>query len=100
MKRERGRASASEGSSGRCIVQQGDAAGWRIFPPEAIRSSSHVRFEGGSVNKKVLVGVLIGVLVLAAAGVGYGAYSVAKKGNEQDRRAEVIAQSRVVDDKL
>ncbi|MGB4592889.1 MAG: hypothetical protein WBI63_03830 [Coriobacteriia bacterium] len=52
------------------------------------------------MNKKVLVGVLIGVLVLAAAGVGYGAYSVAKKGNEQDRRAEVIAQSRVVDDKL
>lgn len=61
---------------------------------------SRSRREGGFVNKKVLVGVLVGVLVLAAAGVGYGAYSVAKKGNEQDRRAEVVAKTRVLDDKL
>jgi hypothetical protein len=52
------------------------------------------------VNKKVLVGALVGVLVLAASGVGYAAYRVAQKGNEQDRRAAVVTQSRAVDEKL
>lgn len=52
------------------------------------------------MNKKVLIGVLVGVLVLAASGVGYAAYRVAQKGDEQDRRAAVVAQSRAVDEKL
>lgn len=52
------------------------------------------------MNKKVLVGALVGVLVLAASGVGFAAYRVAQKGNEQDRRAAVVAQSRAVDEKL
>lgn len=52
------------------------------------------------MNKKVLIGVLIGVLVVGIAGVGYAAFRVSEQGNEQERRAQVIAQSRAVDAKL
>ncbi len=52
------------------------------------------------MNKKVLVGVLIAVLVLGAAGVGFAAWKVAQKGNEQDRRAEVVSKSRAIDERL
>jgi len=52
------------------------------------------------MKRSVVLGGPRGVLDVTAAGVGYAAYTVSAKGNEQDRKAEVIASSRAVDDKF
>jgi len=52
------------------------------------------------MKRNVIIGLVIGVLVIAAAGVGYSAWQVKQRGDEQDRKAEVVATTRAVDDKL
>ncbi len=52
------------------------------------------------MKRSWVIGVVVGVLVLAAAGVGYAAYRVNEQGNEQDRAAEVVVASKKVDDEL
>jgi hypothetical protein len=52
------------------------------------------------MKRSWVIGVVVGVLVIAAAGVGYAAFRVNEKGNEQDRAAEVVVASNKVDDEL
>jgi flagellar basal body-associated protein FliL len=50
--------------------------------------------------KRLLVVGVVGTLVFAVAGVGYGAWRVAAQGQEHERQAAVMAGARVVDDQL
>lgn len=52
------------------------------------------------MKRSWVIGIVIGVLVIAAAGVGYAAFRVNERGNEQDRAAEVVAKANLVDDEL
>lgn len=52
------------------------------------------------MKRSVVLGVAIGAIVIAVAGVGYWALQVGAKGSEQDRKADVVTTSRAVDDKL
>lgn len=52
------------------------------------------------MKRSVVIGLVVGVIVVAAGGVGYAAYKVNLQGNEQDRKAEVIAAANVVDDQI
>lgn len=52
------------------------------------------------MKRKVIIGVVIGVLVIVVAGIAYAAYAVIQKGEEQARQAEVMAISREIDEDL
>lgn len=55
---------------------------------------------GDAMKRSWVIGAVVGVLVIAAAGVGYAAFRVNERGNEQDRAAEVVVKANLVDDEL
>jgi len=52
------------------------------------------------MKRSWVIGIVVGVLVIAAAGVGYAAFRVNETGKEQDRVAKVVATANLVDDEL